>query len=84
MSLKLRAALGVGSQVWVLIVRNMRFYMRNPELLLAKLFTYIFMGGFMGARPVLPVSPSPSRSLVYMVFSQGLNADLYNKARRVG
>ena len=39
------------SQVWVLIIRNMRFYMRNPELLLAKLFTYIFMGGFMGALP---------------------------------
>ena len=33
----------------MLCVRNMRFYARNPELLLAKLFTYIFMGGFMGA-----------------------------------
>jgi hypothetical protein len=36
--------------VWVLAVRNVKFYMRNPELMLAKLFTYIFMGGFMGER----------------------------------
>jgi hypothetical protein len=44
------------TQVRVLCVRNVRFYTRNPELLLAKLFTYIFMGGFMGARaPFLPL-----------------------------
>lgn len=36
-------------QVWVLSIRNVQFYLRNPELMLAKLFTYIFMGGFMGA-----------------------------------
>ena len=36
------------SQVRVLAVRNCRWYLRNPELMLAKLFTYIFMGGFMG------------------------------------
>ncbi|EIE18763.1 hypothetical protein COCSUDRAFT_45222 [Coccomyxa subellipsoidea C-169] len=35
-------------QVWVLAIRNCQFYARNPELMLAKLFTYIFMGGFMG------------------------------------
>ncbi|KAK9905029.1 hypothetical protein WJX75_008206 [Coccomyxa subellipsoidea] len=35
-------------QVWVLAIRNVQFYLRNPELMLAKLFTYIFMGGFMG------------------------------------
>ncbi|CAL8464402.1 g3937 [Coccomyxa elongata] len=35
-------------QVWVLSIRNVQFYLRNPELMLAKLFTYIFMGGFMG------------------------------------
>ncbi len=40
-------------QVWVLAIRNCQFYARNPELMLAKLFTYIFMGGFMGAQPVL-------------------------------
>lgn len=37
-------------QVWVLAIRNVQFYLRNPELMLAKLFTYIFMGGFMGAQ----------------------------------
>ena len=37
------------SQVRVLAVRNCRWYLRNPELMLAKLFTYIFMGAFMGA-----------------------------------
>lgn len=42
-------------QVRVLAVRNCRWYLRNPELLLAKLFTYIFMGGFMG---VLLLSPA--------------------------
>ena len=36
------------SQVRVLAVRNCRWYLRNPELMLAKLFTYIFMGAFMG------------------------------------
>ena len=35
-------------QVRVLAVRNCRWYLRNPELMLAKLFTYIFMGAFMG------------------------------------
>lgn len=35
-------------QVWVLAIRNCRMYLRNPELMLAKLFTYIFMGAFMG------------------------------------
>lgn len=40
------------SQVRVLAVRNCRWYLRNPELMLAKLFTYIFMGAFMG-RPLL-------------------------------
>ncbi|KAK9823066.1 hypothetical protein WJX81_006280 [Elliptochloris bilobata] len=35
-------------QIRVLAVRAVRFYVRNPELVLAKLFTYIFMGGFMG------------------------------------
>lgn len=39
-------------QVWVLAIRNVKFYLRNPELMLAKLFTYIFMGGFMGACPL--------------------------------
>ena len=39
----------VGGQVRVLAVRTVRFYIRNPELVLAKLFTYIFMGCFMGA-----------------------------------
>ena len=33
----------------MLAVRNCRWYLRNPELMLAKLFTYIFMGAFMGA-----------------------------------
>lgn len=33
----------------MLAVRTVRFYVRNPELVLAKLFTYIFMGCFMGA-----------------------------------
>ena len=33
----------------MLAVRNCRWYLRNPELMLAKLFTYIFMGGFMGS-----------------------------------
>ena len=32
----------------MLAVRNCRWYLRNPELMLAKLFTYIFMGAFMG------------------------------------
>ena len=36
-------------QVRVLAVRTVRFYVRNPELVLAKLFTYVFMGCFMGA-----------------------------------
>jgi len=36
--------------VRVLAVRQVRFYLRNPDLVLAKLFTYIFMGCFMGAR----------------------------------
>ena len=36
----------------VLAVRTVRFYVRNPELVLAKLFTYIFMGCFMGAHAV--------------------------------
>ncbi len=38
------------AQVRVLAVRQVRFYLRNPDLVLAKLFTYIFMGCFMGAR----------------------------------
>lgn len=33
----------------VLAVRTVRFYLRNPELVLAKVFTYTFMGCFMGA-----------------------------------
>ena len=38
------------AQIRVLAVRQVRFYLRNPDLVLAKLFTYIFMGCFMGAR----------------------------------
>lgn len=38
-------------QVRVLVIRNCRMYMRNQELMLAKLFTYIFMGGYMGGSP---------------------------------
>lgn len=38
-------------QVWVLVIRNCRMYMRNQELMLAKLFTYIFMGSYMGESP---------------------------------
>lgn len=40
------------SQVWVLAIRNCRMYIRNPELLGAKLVTYICMGAFMGMPPI--------------------------------
>ena len=39
------------AQVWVLAIRNCRMYIRNPELMGAKLVTYICMGAFMGAQP---------------------------------
>ena len=49
------------AQVWVLAIRNCRMYIRNPELLGAKLVTYICMGAFMGAplRPCLPKHQPP-------------------------
>ena len=42
----------------MLAVRTVRFYVRNPELVLAKLFTYIFMGCFMGAHARLLLGTS--------------------------
>ena len=60
-AVSLRAARGAPSvsqslewlaQVWVLAIRNCRMYIRNPELLGAKLVTYICMGAFMGAPPL--------------------------------
>ena len=38
----------------MLAVRYWRFYLRHPELMLAKAATYIIMGIFMGAYPALP------------------------------
>lgn len=39
------------AQVWVLMIRNCRMYLRNPELMAAKLVTYVGMGAFMGKQP---------------------------------
>ena len=42
----------VTAQVWVLMIRNCRMYLRNPELMAAKLVTYVGMGAFMGEQPL--------------------------------